>query len=192
MPCVHLGYPADHRGYRCLDLQTRRVITSRHVVFDETQFPFRSAPPIPSTAAGPATVPDEPVILHQRVQQRVFQPPHHNHPQLRQLHIHPCHHPPQLQQIYQRHWLRFIICILALRQGFSSPILDMPRTLVRTHPRRSSHLSLPLLAQLSGIETGEQPWLLILKLFSAIVPSVSSIGRPVLTLSPESGSFATN
>jgi histone deacetylase 1/2 len=39
-PCAFLGYPSDHRGYRCLDLQTRRVITSRHVVFDETQFPF--------------------------------------------------------------------------------------------------------------------------------------------------------
>jgi hypothetical protein len=33
-PCVILGYPANHRGYRCLDLQTRQVITSRHVIFD--------------------------------------------------------------------------------------------------------------------------------------------------------------
>jgi histone deacetylase 1/2 len=26
-PCAFLGYPSDHRGYRCLDLQTQRVIT---------------------------------------------------------------------------------------------------------------------------------------------------------------------
>ena len=42
--CVLLGYPTDHRGYRCFDLDTRRVITSRHVTFDENSFPFRSAP----------------------------------------------------------------------------------------------------------------------------------------------------
>ena len=29
--CVLLGYPTDHHGYWCLDLDTRRVITSHHV-----------------------------------------------------------------------------------------------------------------------------------------------------------------
>lgn len=41
--CVLLGYPSDHRGYRYFDLQSCRVITSRHAVFNETQFPFCSS-----------------------------------------------------------------------------------------------------------------------------------------------------
>jgi hypothetical protein len=38
--CVFLGYASNHRGYRCMDLESRRIIISRHVIFDETQFPF--------------------------------------------------------------------------------------------------------------------------------------------------------
>lgn len=38
-PCLFLGYPTQHHGYRCLDLQTNKIIISRHVVFDEFSFP---------------------------------------------------------------------------------------------------------------------------------------------------------
>jgi hypothetical protein len=59
--CVFLGYPSSHKGYRCLNLTTRRVIISRHVVFNETAFPFY-ATPLPMTdmdfliASNPAAV----------------------------------------------------------------------------------------------------------------------------------------
>ncbi|GJW12071.1 ribonuclease H-like domain-containing protein [Tanacetum coccineum] len=39
-PCIFLGYPANHHGYRCLDLVTNKIIISRHVPFDEDVFPF--------------------------------------------------------------------------------------------------------------------------------------------------------
>ena len=35
-PCVFLGYPLNHRGYKCFDLSNRKLIISRHVIFDET------------------------------------------------------------------------------------------------------------------------------------------------------------
>lgn len=38
-PCLFLGYPSQHRGYICLDLKSRKIIISRHVVFDEETFP---------------------------------------------------------------------------------------------------------------------------------------------------------
>ncbi|KAG8091152.1 hypothetical protein GUJ93_ZPchr0011g28159 [Zizania palustris] len=37
--CIFLGYSAHHKGYRCLDPTTNRII-SHHVIVDETNFPF--------------------------------------------------------------------------------------------------------------------------------------------------------
>ena len=39
-PCVFFRYLSHHRGYKCFDLSSRKIIISRHVLFDETQFPF--------------------------------------------------------------------------------------------------------------------------------------------------------
>jgi hypothetical protein len=44
--CV-LGFPDNHKGYRCLDLSTNRIIISHHVIFDENQFPFAHDSPAP-------------------------------------------------------------------------------------------------------------------------------------------------
>ena len=43
--CVFLGYSAQHKGVKCLDVATERVYISRDVVFDETKFPFASLHP---------------------------------------------------------------------------------------------------------------------------------------------------
>ena len=39
---MFLGYLANHRGFRCLDLSSNKIILSRHVRFDEDVFPFAS------------------------------------------------------------------------------------------------------------------------------------------------------
>ncbi|CAJ2673543.1 unnamed protein product [Trifolium pratense] len=39
-PCVFLGYPSNHRGYKCYELSSRKIIISRHVIFQENTFPF--------------------------------------------------------------------------------------------------------------------------------------------------------
>ena len=41
-PCIFLGYTSSHKGYRCLDIKTNKVIISRHLTFDENIFPYAS------------------------------------------------------------------------------------------------------------------------------------------------------
>lgn len=52
-PCVFLGYPSNHRGYKCFDLQNNRVIISRHVMFNETRFPFSEPLSVPTSEDDP-------------------------------------------------------------------------------------------------------------------------------------------
>lgn len=40
LPCTFLSYSSSHKGYKCLS-SSGKVFISRHVVFDETKFPFQ-------------------------------------------------------------------------------------------------------------------------------------------------------
>ena len=40
IPYVFLSYAANHKGYKCFHVPTRRLYISRHVIFHEQSFPF--------------------------------------------------------------------------------------------------------------------------------------------------------
>ncbi|GKC93599.1 ribonuclease H-like domain-containing protein, partial [Tanacetum coccineum] len=44
-PSILLGHASNHRGYRCLDLNTNKIVILRHVTFDKTVFPYGSTQP---------------------------------------------------------------------------------------------------------------------------------------------------
>lgn len=48
-----LGYPTNHKGFRCLDLASNKVLICRHFVFAEQIFPF--SPLSSPTASSPST-----------------------------------------------------------------------------------------------------------------------------------------
>ncbi|GJW81798.1 ribonuclease H-like domain-containing protein [Tanacetum coccineum] len=88
--CVFLGYPTLHRGYRCLDLSTNKIIISRHVIFDEDQFPFGSmtpdAPPSydfllpPQHTFAPQTTQATPIQAPTGTPPHLIHGPTHTHP----------------------------------------------------------------------------------------------------------------
>ncbi|KAI0513422.1 hypothetical protein KFK09_009443 [Dendrobium nobile] len=40
-PCIFIGYALNQKGYSCMDIVSKKVYTSRHVVFNEKVFPFQ-------------------------------------------------------------------------------------------------------------------------------------------------------
>ena len=57
MACMFLGYPLNHRGYRCLVLSTRKIVISCHVTFVKDVFPFSAVPAHKSLPSSPSPVP---------------------------------------------------------------------------------------------------------------------------------------
>ena len=39
-PCVFLRYQSNHRGYKCLNLSSNKIIICRHVLFDKNTSPY--------------------------------------------------------------------------------------------------------------------------------------------------------
>ncbi|KAG7572644.1 Reverse transcriptase RNA-dependent DNA polymerase [Arabidopsis suecica] len=64
--CVFVGYSLTQSAYLCLEVDTGRVYVSRHVQFDEKQFPFHRLPPASATVDAPSlplvTATEVPVI----------------------------------------------------------------------------------------------------------------------------------
>ncbi|KAM1633571.1 hypothetical protein ACFXTN_010610 [Malus domestica] len=57
-PCVFLGYSLQHKDYKCLNVVTRRIYISHHVLFDELHFPFHHIPNSPSLSPPLSTCPN--------------------------------------------------------------------------------------------------------------------------------------
>ena len=56
--CIFLGYASNSKGYLCLDPTTSRFHVSRHVIFDETTFPFRDITPPSSPTSTKSSPPN--------------------------------------------------------------------------------------------------------------------------------------
>ena len=48
--CIFLGYNLSHKVYLCLHHSTNRIYITRHVIFDESNFPFHSSTSLPSSS----------------------------------------------------------------------------------------------------------------------------------------------
>ena len=63
--CVFLGSSSNHRGHKCYDFSSHKIILSRHVIFYETQFPFAKLhTPQPHTYGFMDDISSPYVVLH--------------------------------------------------------------------------------------------------------------------------------
>lgn len=76
--CVFLGYAQNQKGYKLLDLDTKRVFVSRDVRFHEHQFLFAHSPLTSDFPFfPPATPPLDTFLIAQ--QNPLLELPHHHH-----------------------------------------------------------------------------------------------------------------
>ncbi|PKU82870.1 Retrovirus-related Pol polyprotein from transposon TNT 1-94 [Dendrobium catenatum] len=61
--CVFLGYSTSHKGYKCYNLTTHKIHISRHVVFHEQTFPYKTDPPKSNSDFPTSPVPISPYLL---------------------------------------------------------------------------------------------------------------------------------
>ncbi|PKU87463.1 Retrovirus-related Pol polyprotein from transposon TNT 1-94 [Dendrobium catenatum] len=64
--CIFLGYTINQKGFKCFDPITNKIISSRHVQFDESSFPFLP-PPSPTPAQHSSDLPYFPPIPHSKI-----------------------------------------------------------------------------------------------------------------------------
>ncbi|PKU73789.1 Retrovirus-related Pol polyprotein from transposon TNT 1-94 [Dendrobium catenatum] len=70
-PCVFIGYSSAQKGYRCLNPQTGKVFVSRHVIFNESIYPYLQS--TSSRCANPSYNYTPPLILVPTPQQNQTQ-----------------------------------------------------------------------------------------------------------------------
>lgn len=78
MPCVFLGYSRSQSVYLCLNKSSCRIYVSRHVTFDETNFPFKTktrSPTPTSQETKPSHLQSPPLTLIPIHKTLITQPP---------------------------------------------------------------------------------------------------------------------
>ncbi|PKU62264.1 Retrovirus-related Pol polyprotein from transposon TNT 1-94 [Dendrobium catenatum] len=61
--CTFIGYSPFHKGYKCLDLLSNKIFISRHVTFNESQFPYRTTNPVKPTTFSHSQHTTPPMLL---------------------------------------------------------------------------------------------------------------------------------
>ncbi|KAL4569135.1 hypothetical protein LXL04_024766 [Taraxacum kok-saghyz] len=81
LPCVFLGYSTSHKGYLCLHTPSSRIYISRHVVFNETIFPFANNTSTPTCSHSTTNSENTPATLLNQTTfiSPTFTNPHHVH-----------------------------------------------------------------------------------------------------------------
>ncbi|KAI0523201.1 hypothetical protein KFK09_005595 [Dendrobium nobile] len=81
--CAFIGYSVLHKGYKCYDVSSGKTYISRHVVFHEKQFPYKTTaqPTSLDISTAPANIPPSLLIPPSTISQPITHavPPQNNH-----------------------------------------------------------------------------------------------------------------